>query len=77
MNLSPHAALTEEVQEAFDQAERLDSIIVEITEQTDTDLDVLAAVLADLRARGALIAVDDAGAGYGSLARSPSCTRTS
>ena len=69
VNLSPHAALTPEVHEAFAQPDRLDSIIVEITEQTNTDLDVLATALAELRARGALIAVDDAGAGYGSLAR--------
>ena len=69
VNLSPHAAMTPEVQEAFAEHDRLDSVIVEITEQTDTDLYVLAAVLAELRARGALIAVDDAGAGYGSLAR--------
>ena len=69
VNLSPQAALTPEVQEAFAGADRLDAVIVEITEQTDTDLDALATALAELRARGALIAVDDAGAGYGSLAR--------
>jgi EAL domain-containing protein (putative c-di-GMP-specific phosphodiesterase class I) len=70
VNLSPHAAMSVQVRDAFAEADRLDSIIVEITEQTDTDdLDALAAVLAELRARGALIAVDDAGAGYGSLAR--------
>lgn len=69
VNLSPRAAMSPEVREAFAGVDRLDSIIVEITEQTDTDLEVLAAALAELRARGALIAVDDAGAGYGSLAR--------
>ncbi len=40
-----------------------------MTEQTDADLGPLSAALAGLRERGALIAVDDAGAGYGSLAR--------
>lgn len=69
VNLSPQAALTDEVREAFADTPRLDAVIVEITEQTDTDLDELAAVLAELRSRGALVAVDDAGAGYGSLAR--------
>lgn len=69
VNLSPHAALTDEVQDVFAAHDRLDSVIVEITEQTDTDLDELGTALAELRARGALIAVDDAGAGYGSLAR--------
>ncbi len=69
VNVSPRAMFCEEVQLAFAEADRLDSVILEITEQTDTDLDELAAVLAQLRARGALIAVDDAGAGYGSLGR--------
>jgi EAL domain-containing protein (putative c-di-GMP-specific phosphodiesterase class I) len=69
VNLSPRAVTSDEVQSAFAAADRLDSVILEITEQTDTDLDELAAALADLRARGALVAVDDAGAGYGSLRR--------
>ena len=69
VNLSPHAVLSDEVQHAFAQADRLDAVILEITEQTDTDLETLGAALAELRARGALVAVDDAGAGYGSLAR--------
>ncbi len=43
-------------------------MVIEITEQTPVeDYDALAAVLASLRARGAMIAVDDAGAGYASL----------
>ena len=69
VNVSPTAMLSTEVQDAFATADRLDSLIIEITEQTDTDLEELAAVLAGLRARGALIAVDDAGAGYASLGR--------
>ena len=69
VNVSPTAMLSPEVQHAFADAERLDSVMIEITEQTDTDLDELATVLAGLRARGALIAVDDAGSGYASLGR--------
>ena len=69
VNVSPTAMLSDEVQGAFAEVDRLDSLIVEITEQTDTDLEELAAVLAGLRARGALIAVDDAGSGYASLGR--------
>jgi EAL domain-containing protein (putative c-di-GMP-specific phosphodiesterase class I) len=69
VNVSPAAALSADVQNAFAEAERLDAIIVEITEQTDTDLRALARALDGLRERGALVAVDDAGAGYGSLAR--------
>jgi EAL domain-containing protein (putative c-di-GMP-specific phosphodiesterase class I) len=69
VNVSPTAMLSHEVRAVFADADRLDSLIIEITEQTDTDLDALAAVLAELRARGALIAIDDAGAGYASLGR--------
>ena len=69
VNCSPRALMCAEVHEAFAELGRLDSVIIEVTEQTDTDLEALAAVLAELRGRGALIAVDDAGAGYASLAR--------
>ena len=69
VNASPRALLTEEVHEAFAACDRLDRVIVEVTEQTDADLGALSSALAGLRERGALIAVDDAGAGYGSLAR--------
>jgi EAL domain-containing protein (putative c-di-GMP-specific phosphodiesterase class I) len=69
VNVSPTAMMSGEVADAFATADRLDSLIIEITEQTDTDLDELGAVLAGLRARGALVAVDDAGAGYASLGR--------
>jgi EAL domain-containing protein (putative c-di-GMP-specific phosphodiesterase class I) len=69
VNCSPRALMCEEVHDAFGALGRLDSIIIEVTEQTDTDLDALAGALAELRGRGALVAVDDAGAGYASLAR--------
>ena len=69
VNCSPRALMCAEVHAAFAELGRLDSVIIEVTEQTDTDLDALAAVLAELRGRGALVAVDDAGAGYASLAR--------
>jgi EAL domain-containing protein (putative c-di-GMP-specific phosphodiesterase class I) len=69
VNVSPRALMSDEVQGAFDSADRLDNVIVEVTEQTDTDLAALSAAVGLLRDRGALIAVDDAGAGYGSLTR--------
>jgi EAL domain-containing protein (putative c-di-GMP-specific phosphodiesterase class I) len=69
VNLSPAAVLADEVREAFDGVDRLDGVMLEITEQTDTCLVALGAELAGLRARGALVAVDDAGSGYGSLGR--------
>ena len=69
VNASPRALLSEEVRAAFGEVPRLDRVIIEVTEQSDADLDALAAVLGQLRGRGALVAVDDAGAGYGSLTR--------
>ncbi|HEX8123570.1 MAG TPA: EAL domain-containing protein [Solirubrobacteraceae bacterium] len=69
VNASPRALVADEVQDAFAEVDRLDRVIIEVTEQTDADLEELAGSVAGLRARGALIAVDDAGAGYGSLAR--------
>ena len=48
--------------------ERLDDLILEITEQEEIeDLDELQALLEPLRERGARVAVDDAGAGYSGL----------
>jgi EAL domain-containing protein (putative c-di-GMP-specific phosphodiesterase class I) len=69
VNASPRALVADEVHDAFGEAARLDRVIVEVTEQTDADVDALSGALAALRSRGALIAVDDAGAGYGSLSR--------
>ena len=69
VNASPRALLSPEVREAFADAGPLDRVVVEVTEQSDADLDALSAALAGPRARGALVAVDDAGAGYGSLSR--------
>ncbi|HEV3000151.1 MAG TPA: EAL domain-containing protein [Solirubrobacteraceae bacterium] len=69
VNASPRALVADEVHDAFAEAGRLDRVIVEVTEQTDADPDALAGALSALRARGALVAVDDAGAGYGSLSR--------
>lgn len=69
VNASPRALVADEVHDAFAEAGRLDRVIVEVTEQTDADPDALSGAIAALRARGALVAVDDAGAGYGSLSR--------
>jgi EAL domain-containing protein (putative c-di-GMP-specific phosphodiesterase class I) len=69
VNASPRALLAREMRATFAAADHLDRVIVEVTEQTDADIDALSAELEGLRARGALIAVDDAGAGYGSLSR--------
>ena len=69
VNASPRALMTDDVRDAFAAAGWLDRVIVEVTEQTDADVAALREELESLRSRGALIAVDDAGAGYGSLSR--------
>ena len=68
LNVSPHALAAQEVQDVFAQAGSLAGIVVELTEQSVVDdYDELLARLQPLRDAGALIAVDDAGAGYASL----------
>jgi len=68
LNVSPSAILSCEVAAAL--PERLDGLVIEITEQERIDEeDELHAALDCLRARGACIAVDDAGGGYAGLQR--------
>ena len=66
VNVSPRALGSALVRDAL--PEDLSSIVVELTEHELFGAeDELAAVLAGLRARGARIALDDAGAGYAGL----------
>jgi diguanylate cyclase (GGDEF)-like protein len=66
VNVSPSALASREVQAALPRD--MTGIVVEITEQeVPDDLDALEAHLAELRLRGARIALDDAGAGYSGL----------
>jgi EAL domain-containing protein (putative c-di-GMP-specific phosphodiesterase class I) len=68
VNIGPEAVLAEPVKEVFGAAGDLRGVVVEITEQTAVvDYAALMAALAPLRAAGALLAVDDAGAGFASL----------
>ncbi|MDO8186949.1 EAL domain-containing protein [Conexibacter sp. JD483] len=68
VNVAPEALLSDELQCAFAAAGDLRGVIVELTEQTPVDdYDALLAAFAPLREVGALLAVDDAGAGYASL----------
>jgi PAS domain S-box-containing protein len=68
LNVSPHALEAPEVRDVFAQAGALGGIVVELTEQSVvSDYDELLARLEPLRDAGAMIAVDDAGAGYASL----------
>jgi EAL domain-containing protein (putative c-di-GMP-specific phosphodiesterase class I) len=68
VNASPHALMSDELARTFAAAGSLDAVVVEITEQSPVDdYDELLRALLPLRAQGAMVAVDDAGAGYASL----------
>ncbi len=68
VNVSPALLLTDEVQAVWAEQGDLGGIIVELTEQTPIDSYVeLEPALHRLRSAGAMIAVDDAGAGYAGL----------
>jgi EAL domain-containing protein (putative c-di-GMP-specific phosphodiesterase class I) len=68
VNVSPHLLGAPAVQQALDTRADLHRVVVELTEHTPVDdLDVLRRQCDDLRRRGALIALDDAGSGYSGL----------
>lgn len=68
VNVGPRAMLSTAVQDVLDAAGDLRGVVIEITEQHAVDdYAPLHAALAPFRERGAMIAVDDAGAGYASL----------
>ena len=68
VNVGPDALLADRVAAVFADAGDLRGVVVEITEETPvTSYDALLAALAPLRAAGALLAIDDAGAGFASL----------
>ena len=68
VNVGPEALLAAPVAAVFADAGDLRGVVVEITEQTAVaDYDALVTAIAPLRAAGALLAVDDAGAGFASL----------
>jgi EAL domain-containing protein (putative c-di-GMP-specific phosphodiesterase class I) len=68
VNVGPDAVLTAPVAAVFAGAGDLRGVVVEITEQTAVEnYDALLDAIAPMRAAGALLAVDDAGAGFASL----------
>ncbi|MGO4119923.1 EAL domain-containing protein [Arthrobacter sp. YAF16] len=68
LNVSPELLTTECIRSVWRDEGKLGGLIVELTEQTPIDSYVeLEPDLNQLRAAGALIAVDDAGAGYAGL----------
>ncbi|MBR7744832.1 bifunctional diguanylate cyclase/phosphodiesterase [Phycicoccus sp. BSK3Z-2] len=68
VNVSVGALVSEEMRCVLDAD--LTGVMVEITEQTDTDAwDEVAVVVASCRTRGAVVAVDDWGRGYSNVER--------
>src|SRR3954454_20066590 len=68
VNVSPHLLGSAPVQAAFATRPALQRVVVELTEHTPVhDLAALRRQTDELRARGALIALDDAGSGYSGL----------
>ena len=68
VNVSPHLLGSAPVQRAFAGRPVLHRVVVELTEHTPVhDLAALRRQTEELRARGALIALDDAGSGYSGL----------
>ena len=68
VNVSPDLLTDPAVREVWLEQGHLGGVVVELTEQVPiTSYDALEGDLAALRAAGALVAVDDAGAGYAGL----------
>jgi EAL domain-containing protein (putative c-di-GMP-specific phosphodiesterase class I) len=68
VNVSPHLLGAAPVQEALATRADLHRVVVELTEHTPVhDLAALRRQTEELRSRGALIALDDAGSGYSGL----------
>jgi diguanylate cyclase (GGDEF)-like protein/PAS domain S-box-containing protein len=68
VNLSPTSLVAGEIDRVL--PERLDDLLVELTEhELMADDPAISASIAELRARGARLAVDDVGAGYAGLTR--------
>src|SRR3954470_24430377 len=68
INVSPHLLGSAPVQDALATRPGLQRVVVELTEHTPVhDLAALRRQCDELRARGALIALDDAGSGYSGL----------
>lgn len=65
VNVSPHLLGEPELVDALTGAGDLSGLVLELTEHVQVDdHDQLSALLTDLRAAGAIVALDDAGSGY-------------
>jgi EAL domain-containing protein (putative c-di-GMP-specific phosphodiesterase class I) len=69
INLDPANLAEPEVLAALAQHQRLHGVVLELTEHSPADDELLGATLPRLRERGAMIAIDDVGAGHSGLQR--------
>lgn len=69
VNVEPHLLTVPVVQEALLGAGRIDDMVVELTEHVLGDDARLPGVLAEIRALGGRVAMDDAGTGYSGLSQ--------
>ena len=68
VNVSPHLLGSRPLREALAVRPDLHRVVIELTEHTPVDdLEILRRQTGELRERGALIALDDAGSGYSGL----------
>ena len=68
VNVSPDLLMNETIRSVWRDEGDLEAVVIELTEQVPIEsYDALEGDLAGLRGAGALIAVDDAGAGYAGL----------
>ncbi len=65
VNVSPRTLLSAQIKAVLDRD--LTEVVVEVTEDSQLDADLVGTAVGPLRARGARIAVDDTGAGYANL----------
>jgi EAL domain-containing protein (putative c-di-GMP-specific phosphodiesterase class I) len=69
INLDPANIAAPAVQAALATHRRLHGVVLELTEHSPADDELLEATLPGLRERGAMIAIDDVGAGHSGLRR--------
>jgi EAL domain-containing protein (putative c-di-GMP-specific phosphodiesterase class I) len=69
INVEPESLLQPEIQAALAMHQRLQGVVIELTEHSRADDEAIAEFLPQLRARGAMIALDDVGSGYSGLRR--------
>ncbi len=67
INLDPASLPDPQVQAALAHHKRLHGVVIELTEHSRADADLILERLAEIRSRGAMIAIDDVGSGYSGL----------